>query len=252
MQATPLVADTVLQSLSKELTYLHNRVCMLPSDTPIQVALPKEMFHYDDDAIAWLSKEDVTEFLSGSMLNISLIQTCIRALQEHLCDIDSPCQIGWLCPEQSSTTIILGNHPDVLYYVERSIKESVRAKDKFIFAPYYEDLHWTLLVICVSSNIIFLSDSARLPHPRKRLVKSILQNVMKKINCRAPTWKSPMCAQQDNGVDCGLYVMRFMFDIVSHCTDTLQLDEVQTGRPFTSEELNEVRDMLASFITFNL
>jgi hypothetical protein len=78
MQATPLVADTVLQSLSKDLTYLHNRVSMLPSDTPIEVALPKALFHYDDDAIAWLSKEDVKEFLSGSMLNISLIQTFMR------------------------------------------------------------------------------------------------------------------------------------------------------------------------------
>ncbi|XP_021751360.1 uncharacterized protein LOC110717028 [Chenopodium quinoa] len=47
MQATPLVADTVLQSLSKDLTYLHNRVSMLPSDTPVQVALPKALFHYD-------------------------------------------------------------------------------------------------------------------------------------------------------------------------------------------------------------
>ncbi|XP_021714674.1 uncharacterized protein LOC110682649 [Chenopodium quinoa] len=76
--ATPLVEDTVLQSLSKELTYLHNRVCVLPSDSPIQVPLPKEMFHYDDDAMACLFKEDVKEFLSGAMFNISLIQICIR------------------------------------------------------------------------------------------------------------------------------------------------------------------------------
>ncbi|XP_021723149.1 bidirectional sugar transporter SWEET4-like [Chenopodium quinoa] len=34
-----------------------------------------------------------------------------------------------------------------------------------------------------------------------------------------------LCAQQDNGVNCGLYVMRFMLDIMSHCTDLQQLDE---------------------------
>lgn len=77
-QATPLVEDTVLQSLSQELAYLHNRVCVLPNDSPIQIQLPKEMFHYDDDATAWLFKEDVKEFLSGAMLNISLIQISMR------------------------------------------------------------------------------------------------------------------------------------------------------------------------------
>ncbi|XP_021728745.1 uncharacterized protein LOC110695827 [Chenopodium quinoa] len=175
LQATPLVADTILQTLSKDLTFLQNRVSMLPSDTPIQVPLPKAMFHFDEDAVTWLSKEDVKEFLSGSMLNISLVQTFMRALQEHLLEIDSPCQVGWLCPEQISTTRILGNYPDVLYYVERGIKESLRAGDKFIFAPCFEDAHWTLLVICVPSNTIFLFDSARLPHPKKLLVKFILR-----------------------------------------------------------------------------
>ncbi|XP_021775629.1 uncharacterized protein LOC110739493 [Chenopodium quinoa] len=160
MQATPLVEDTVLQSLSKELTYLHNRVCVLPSDSPIQVPLPKEMFHYDDDAMAWLFKEDVKEFLSGAMLNISLIQICIRALQEHLWELGSPCQIGWLCPEQISTARILGNHADVLYYVERGIKESVRAGDMFIFAPYYEEY----IRLCLLNSFVFPVYMLHLPN----------------------------------------------------------------------------------------
>ncbi|CAO2814638.1 unnamed protein product [Amaranthus hypochondriacus] len=258
-QATPLVEDTVLQSLSQELAYLHNRVCVLPNDSPIQIQLPKEMFHYDNDATAWLFKEDVKEFLSGAMLNISLIQISMRALQEQIWELESPCQVGWLCPEQMSTARILGNSADVLYYAERGIRQSVSAGDKFIFVPYYEDYHWTLLVICVSSNTIFYFDSSRLPQVRKRLVRSILQNTMKKINPRSPrgpTWKAPKCAQQENGVDCGLYVMRFMYDIVmSHCTDTRQLEEFckgQTGLPYTSEELHVIREMLATYITFNL
>ncbi|XP_021735779.1 uncharacterized protein LOC110702385 [Chenopodium quinoa] len=112
------------------------------------------------------------------------------------------------------------------------------------------------MVICPANNTIFHLDSAR--STKKYLVMSVLQNIMKKIHGRAPrgpTWKSPMCPQQDNGVDCGLYVMRFMLDIATHCSNTIHLDEfckVQKGDPLTSKELNEVRDMLASFITFNL
>ena len=78
MQPTPLVGDNVLQSLTKDLTFLHNRVSHLPSDDPIEFALPKAMFHYDEDASAWLNKQDVKEFLRGSMLNISLIQIFMR------------------------------------------------------------------------------------------------------------------------------------------------------------------------------
>ena len=75
---TPLVEDDVLKSLSKACTFLHNRVSELPTGTHIQVNLPKALFHYDEDAIAYISREDVTEFLTGSMLNISIIQTFMR------------------------------------------------------------------------------------------------------------------------------------------------------------------------------
>ncbi|XP_021737361.1 uncharacterized protein LOC110703888 [Chenopodium quinoa] len=115
MQPTPLVGDNVLQSLTKDLTFLHNRFSHLPSDDPIEIALPKAMFHYDEDASAWLNKQDVKEFLRGSMLNISLIQIFMRALREHLSDTDSPSKVGWLCPEQTSETRILHNSPEMIF-----------------------------------------------------------------------------------------------------------------------------------------
>ena len=46
--------------------------------TSIAVHLPKALFHYDEDATAWLSRDDVTEFLKGEMLNISIIQVFMR------------------------------------------------------------------------------------------------------------------------------------------------------------------------------
>ncbi|XP_021759259.1 uncharacterized protein LOC110724166 isoform X2 [Chenopodium quinoa] len=80
MQPTPLVGDNVLQSLTKDLTFLHNRFSHLPSDDSIEIALPKAMFHYDEDASAWLNKQVVKEFLRGLMLNISLIQIFMREI----------------------------------------------------------------------------------------------------------------------------------------------------------------------------
>ena len=82
MPPTPIVEDIVLQSLSSDMTFLHNRACHLVD--PMEVALPKAMFHYDEDAIAWISKEDVKEFLRGAKLNISLIQTFMRYFNAHI------------------------------------------------------------------------------------------------------------------------------------------------------------------------
>ena len=76
--STPLVEADVLKSFSKACYFLHNRVSELPMDKQIQVFLPKALFHYDEDAIAFISRVDVKEFLTGSELNISIIQAFMR------------------------------------------------------------------------------------------------------------------------------------------------------------------------------
>lgn len=40
-----------------------------------------------------------------------------------------------------------------------------------------------------------------------------------------PQWKSMKCAQQKNGVECGYYVMRFMYDLVSCCSEVDDLEK---------------------------
>ena len=50
----------------------------------MEVALPKAMFHCDEDEVAWINKEDVKEFLRGAKLNISIIQTFMRYLNSHI------------------------------------------------------------------------------------------------------------------------------------------------------------------------
>lgn len=60
------------------------------------------------------------------------------------------------------------------------------------------------------------------------------------------------CAQQHDGVACGYYVMRFMYDIISSCTELDDLEKIYNTpkeESFTIEEINEVRDNFASFLT---
>ncbi|XP_021714752.1 uncharacterized protein LOC110682735 [Chenopodium quinoa] len=108
MQPTPLVGDNALQSLTKDLTFLHNRFSHFPSDDPIEIALPKAMFHYDEDASAWLNKQDVKEFLRANKSiptsQTNIIQTSYRLKQNKLD------KINVLRTEAEANESIPGNH----------------------------------------------------------------------------------------------------------------------------------------------
>ncbi|XP_021854253.1 protein TOO MANY MOUTHS isoform X2 [Spinacia oleracea] len=114
-------------------------------------------------------------------------------------------------------------------------------------------LHWMLLVICVPSHTIYQFDSRRRDPLRSVLVKSLLNKVLMKMNVKKsalPQWKSVKCAQQEGGVECGYYVMKFMQDIFKSCKEVQDLEKVFTTPregPFTKEELDEVRDKWTTY-----
>ncbi|KNA09443.1 hypothetical protein SOVF_153030 [Spinacia oleracea] len=56
-------------------------------------------------------------------------------------------------------------------------------------------------------------------------------SVLKKSNgsrSRPPLWKSVKCAQQTGNTECGYYVMKYMYDIVTSCTDVKDLEDVRS------------------------
>ncbi|XP_048498087.2 uncharacterized protein LOC104889435 [Beta vulgaris subsp. vulgaris] len=182
-----------------------------------EVSIP----HLGEDSATWVYKVDIREFLCGVMLNISILQVFMSALYEDLLGCDSVSKVGWLCPQEIRDANCLHNHAEANEYIERSIRQCVRSGDKYIIAPYIED-------------------------------------VMKKLRGSGPRratltqWKSVKCAQQHDGVACGYYVMRFMYDIISSCTEFDDLEKIYNTpkeESFTIEEINEVRDKFASFLT---
>ncbi|XP_021854252.1 uncharacterized protein [Spinacia oleracea] len=122
---------------------------------------------------------------------------------------------------------------------------------QLIHTSYF--LHWMLLVICVPSHTIYQFDSRRRDPLRSVLVKSLLNKVLMKMNVKKsalPQWKSVKCAQQEGGVECGYYVMKFMQDIFKSCKEVQDLEKVFTTPregPFTKEELDEVRDKWTTY-----
>ncbi|XP_048493022.1 uncharacterized protein LOC125493596 [Beta vulgaris subsp. vulgaris] len=139
-KGTPLVSEQVIQSLSKSCLWLHARVSNLPDSSPIKVDLEKSQFHYlGEDSATWVYKVDIREFLCGAMLNISILQVFMSALYEDLLGCDSVSKVGWLCPQEIRDANCLHNHAEANEYIERSIRQCVRSRDKYIIAPYIEE-----------------------------------------------------------------------------------------------------------------
>ncbi|KAL1810768.1 hypothetical protein ACET3Z_020833 [Daucus carota] len=97
----------------------------------------------------------------------------------------------------------------------------VLPQDPFILAPYIQNGHWMLILICLRDNIVYVFDS--LNDTRNldlQLVLSIayrayiVQRVRTGGNKSKLHWCDVECPQQGEITKCGYYFMRFMYDIV--------------------------------------
>ncbi|CAH9074222.1 unnamed protein product [Cuscuta europaea] len=60
------------------------------SNDPILLTLNARLFHYEsDDCGALLTNDDIAQFLSGAMLNISIIQDSMKAMQDYIEGLDT-------------------------------------------------------------------------------------------------------------------------------------------------------------------
>ena len=68
----------LMESLIPDCQWLATFFDSLPDGEPIAVILDHTIFHFEKDGIAWVNKEDASQFLRGAKLNISIIQVFMR------------------------------------------------------------------------------------------------------------------------------------------------------------------------------
>ncbi|CAH9136874.1 unnamed protein product [Cuscuta epithymum] len=255
-----LVSEQVLLSLSRDCKWMHSILASRSSDGPIVVTLDARMFHYEsDDGNAYLTTEDISQFLSGAMLNIAIIQVFVIAMQDYLQGLDTHARLGWMCPDSICATTCQNNPEDVKVYIHRAITESRNTGIDILVAPYYEAYHWVLLVVWISRGIIFMYDSLRTSPMRRLLIMPLFSSVFRNIcgggQVKKITWKQMKCAKQTGGLECGFYIMRFMFDVVKSIAEGHDLDQVYTSNvrddALSMAEIGEIRDMWAIFVSDN-
>ncbi|XP_057521097.1 uncharacterized protein LOC130801298 [Amaranthus tricolor] len=159
------------------------------------------------------------------------------------------------------------NDPDVVRaYIETALTNSLASKHTFILAPYWEDLHWILLIICPLTNTVHVFDSLQKPNspPRNTRFKALLNAAMKRVRgqmgstSRAtfPKWIARKCFQQPpSSVDCGYYALKFMDDIINSVKefgveniDAVLNDIPRETRALRSEEMRELKDKIAVYL----
>ncbi|XP_019157803.1 PREDICTED: uncharacterized protein LOC109154502 [Ipomoea nil] len=189
--------------------------------------------------------DDIMDLMTMNCLDVSIIQVFILYLN-WLCNHIQVTSIGFVCPTQISKDMVIQNAPAVTSYF---IHVMTRHKDKqFILAPYHQEYHWLLLVICIRSKTVYVLD----PLPCNRTIKiKVNLNMAFRLaysHVRNINWKHCKCPEQPGVVECGYYVMRYMFDIVKKYSSVNCLDEAfESNNTYSINDINEIQELWAKY-----
>ncbi|XP_019189738.1 PREDICTED: uncharacterized protein LOC109189602 [Ipomoea nil] len=114
-----------------------------------------------------------------------------------------------------------------------------------------------LLVISVRLRKVYVLDSIALSD-REFAIKATLNVAFRSVETlggRRPKnnvdWVHIECPQQPGGVECGYYVMRFMYEICTQCwdSDDLDMELFFNRKPYSEAQIDEVREIWSKYFT---
>ncbi|XP_031122501.1 uncharacterized protein LOC116025419 [Ipomoea triloba] len=244
LSVTGIQPPIVGNNASKHLwdNFINSLASFLPDKDYIELEIDQALFHHTNTRSIVVMIEDIKDLMRMECLDVSIIQVFILFLNK-LCNQLQVTSIGFVSPAQISMDMVKQNAPDVTSYFI-NVMEHHKNK-QFILAPYNQKFHWLLLVICIPSRSLYVLDP--LPCDRIIEIKEILNTAFDSVSTNGPVnWKQCKCPIQPGGVECGYYVMRYMFDIVTKYSSVDCLDEAfESNIPYSINEINEIRDLWA-------
>ncbi|CAH9138249.1 unnamed protein product [Cuscuta epithymum] len=104
--------------------------------------------------------------------------------------------------------------------------------------------------------------SLRTSPMRRLLIMSLFSSVFRNTCAHGSEkvnkiiWKQMKCAKQTGGLECGYYMMRFMYDLSRSINEGQDLEKVYTStlrdEAFSMAEIDEIRDRWAIYVCDNL
>ncbi|KAL1222804.1 Ubiquitin-like-specific protease 1C [Cardamine amara subsp. amara] len=226
----------------------------LPEGLPEDICYPSR----DDPDLVQVSLEDLKCLLPGEYLNSPVLNFYIRFLQHH---VFSENQTAGNChffntffyKKLIEAVSYKGNDKDAFFVkFRRWWKGCDLFRKSYIFIPIHEDLHWSLVIICIpdkedeSGLTILHLDSLGL-HPRRLIfnnVKRFLKEEWNYLNQDILSLDLPISdkiwrhlpnrineaevqvPQQKNDFDCGLFVLFFIKRFIEEAPPRMELQDL--------------------------
>ncbi|KAI3746871.1 hypothetical protein L6452_09313 [Arctium lappa] len=145
--------------------------------------------------------------------------------------------------------------------IDTILSTMMHQKEKeFFLAPYSQGHHWSLLIIRPRRSLVYVLDSMMTNGKTAEtyMIKGLIDMATAKYNHAtgssqantSVTWRLNKCNQQQDGWECGYYVVKQIFQFVMHEQYSSSLkDTWTTTDPFTSTQVEEIACNIARSFT---
>ncbi|KAJ1398686.1 Ulp1 protease family, C-terminal catalytic domain [Sesbania bispinosa] len=133
-------------------------------------------------------------------------------------------------------------------YIGQTFIERDQPNTLFL-SPYNTGDHWMLVVVNPTTEIVYYLDSLGVNIGQRQQLRRMFDNAIK-IYCAN---KGTKCPTQDNGSDCGYYVLRYMKEILLCSQEGVIPHEVRTSLPTdwrnnSTELIDEVKQEWCRYV----
>ncbi|XP_058772880.1 uncharacterized protein LOC131646975 [Vicia villosa] len=209
------------------------------ADTHLEI----ELSHCQSITNFYMSAKFIRELLVGfNWLDVSILQVwctyihrvCIDSSTSEIYGIMDPAMCIYVDNAKKSQA-------EVKNYITKKLREENRVCH---LLPLIHGRHWQLIVICPKDNIVvvFCSLHREIDAITKKIVTAAFGvHQMANGNRKNATWLHPNTRQQHNSNDCGYYVMKNMFDIVSANIIESWMQVFDDSTEITQDDLYDLR-----------
>ncbi|KAI3510158.1 hypothetical protein L1887_25689 [Cichorium endivia] len=170
----------------------------------------------------YIYPEEVLRLLNKQWLDSSII-TWFQIMLHSMVETRGGNKVNkcaFISANEIQATICESNGGGVVSYIVDTMR--FHNDKEFFVAPYWQGLHWMLLVICPNQRTGYILDSIKNPDLKPvgsyMVVKYIEEAVARfkedTDTTHKMTWTLVECNQQPSGWECGFYVMRWMYEFV--------------------------------------
>ncbi|VFQ86022.1 unnamed protein product [Cuscuta campestris] len=189
--------------------------------TNIEILIEPWALGYAEERVFNINPENIKEFLRWDMIDNSIVEIFMRHLYGYMRTHDIQ-NVGLVCPDDLQhmrthhTLIVIRYYENKVYYFNSALGTGT---SKNLTLKSYINESWMILRV---QGMGFLKQK--------------------------PTWTDVgIVPQQPGGTECGYYVMRFMWLIISRARESVPIETVfNSFDPYTIEPLDELREMWAN------